>query len=247
MPYKNIIILIFTCLAFSCKTEQPNANEIINTSILKSGGETLKNAVLDFDFRDKHYKAKRAGGKFEFQRVFSDSIGVVKDVLNNSSFKRYINDTLVDVDKKKADAYTSSVNSVHYFSVLPYGLNDKAVNKTFLAEVEVKGKTYYKIKVTFNEEGGGEDFDDEFIYWINKNTFFVDYLAYSYAEATGRGYRFREAYNERFLNGVRMVDYNNYKPKENDITLGNLDLLFEKGELTLLSKIELEAVKVSPI
>ncbi|KJD36289.1 hypothetical protein PW52_06780 [Tamlana sedimentorum] len=245
MSYKNIIILIITCLAFSCKTEQPNANEIINTSILKSGGEKLKNAVLDFDFRDKHYKAKRAGGKFEFQRVFNDSTGVVKDVLNNSGFKRYINDTLVEVDKKKADAYSSSVNSVHYFSVLPYGLNDEAVNKKFLAETEIKGETYYKIKVTFNEEGGGEDFDDEFIYWINKNTFFVDYLAYSYAEATGRGYRFREAYNERFINKIRFVNYTNYKPNLNDVLIENLDVLFEKNELTEVSKIELENVQVA--
>ena len=36
---------------------------------------------------------------------------------------------------------------------------------------------------------------------------------YSYIESDGIGLRFREAFNERYINGIRFVDYNNYKPK----------------------------------
>ena len=62
-----------------------------------------------------------------------------------------------------SDSYSASVNSVHYFAVLPYGLDGKAVNKTYVNKVDIKGKSYHKIKVTFNEEGGGEDFEDVFM------------------------------------------------------------------------------------
>ncbi len=140
--------------------------------------------------------------------------------------------------------YSSSVNSVHYFSVLPYGLNAAAVNKEYLKKVEIKGRTYHKIKVTFNKENGGEDFEDVFVYWFDTEDYKVGYLAYSYNESDGLGLRFREAYNERYIDGVRFVDYNNYKPKKNTISVIDLDSLFEADRLKLLSKIELEHVKV---
>ncbi len=100
--------------------------------------------------------------------------------------------------------YTGSVNSVHYCSVLPYGLNDAAVQKKLLEETSINQKPYYKVQISFAEDGGGEDFDDVFIYWIDKKTFKVDYLAYSFHENDG-GMRFREATNERFVNGIRLL------------------------------------------
>ena len=140
--------------------------------------------------------------------------------------------------------YSGSVNSVHYFSVLPFGLNDPAVKKKFLKEATVKGKQYYKIEVRFSEEGGGEDFDDVFIYWIGKEDFLLDYLAYSY-RVNGGGMRFREATNKRIVNGIRFVDYNNYKAKNASTKLENLDKAFENSTLNKLSEINLENVTVT--
>ena len=57
-------------------------------------------------------------------------------------------------------------------------------------------------------------------------------------DKTELGLRFREAFNERYVNGLRFVDYNNYKPKSLDIPLTQLDELFQNEQLTLLSKIE---------
>ena len=135
------------------------------------------------------------------------------------------------------------VNSVVYFALLPYGLNDQAVNKIYVGQSTIKDEVYHKIKVTFNQEGGGEDFQDVFIYWVGEDDHKVDYLAYSY-ETDGGGIRFREAYNERVINGVRFVDYVNYKPKDiQDLEV--LDQEFEKGNLEELSKIELTDIKVN--
>lgn len=240
------IILTTTLFIFSCKQRNtPDAATIVNKSIEVSGGHLFDNLTIEFDFRDKHYKAIRNNGKFQYERVFSDSLGIIKDVLYNKGFQRYINEIPVEVSDNKSKEYSSSVNSVHYFSVLPYGLNAPAVNKFYLGNVDVKGENYHKLKVTFNEKGGGEDFDDVFVYWIHTETNKVEYLAYSYSEEDGIGFRFREAYNERNINTLRFVDYNNYKPKTKNVTLENLDNLFEKGDLDFLSKIVLENVTVT--
>ncbi|GGG43162.1 DUF6503 family protein [Bizionia arctica] len=244
-----ILLLLLNVLLFSsCKnsnTSVLNEDEIINKTIKVSGGDKFDVSNIEFDFRDKHYVAKRNKGAFQLERHFKDSIFSVKDVVDNDGFNRFVNDEMLDIPDSMAVKYAASVNSVHYFSVLPYGLNDAAVIRTSLGEESIKGNSYYKIQVTFNADGGGEDFEDVFVYWINTKTFKTDYLAYSYNEADGVGFRFREAYNEQFVNGIRFVDYNNYKPKDKEIDILNSGSLFETNQLELLSKIELKNVTVN--
>ena len=245
---KYFITLLLSFLLFNCndnKTEVIDANKIIDESIQVSGGHKIDTSVIEFNFRDINYKATRLGGKFKLERVFLDSIGEIRDVLSNNGLDRYINESFVNLPDSMATKYSASVNSVHYFAVLPYGLDGKAVNKTYVNKVDIKGKSYHKIKVTFNEEGGGEDFEDVFMYWVNTVTSKVGYLAYSYNEDDGKGLRFREAYNERYVKGIRFVDYNNYKPKDNTSKLEELDKQFIDNKLELLSKIELKEVTVN--
>ena len=241
--YSLFLMIIVT----SCKQEKVLiAQDIVDKAIEVSGGEKFKTSTISFDFRDKHYKAFRNNGVYQYERVFNDTLSKIRDVLSNDGFKRFINDKEVTVVDSMAAKYTRSVNSVHYFVVLPFGLNDAAVNKEYLGEVTIKDKTYHKIKVHFNQEGGGADYEDVFMYWINKDNFKVEYLAYSYMDSpTELGLRFREAYNERYVNGLRFVDYNNYKPEDGMLDLFALDSLFESGKLKLLSKIENVNVEVN--
>lgn len=246
MMNKFVLLCALALLVFSCKKEKRlTANEIVNKSIEISGGEIISKSSINFNFRNIHYTAIRNSGDYKLGRDFIKNDDTIVDVLSNNGFKRVINTEAVKVADSMVSRYSASVNSVHYFSVLPYGLNDKAVNKTYLSKVEIKGKSYHKIKVTFIAEGGGEDFEDVFMYFINENTFKVEYLAYSYEENHGIGLRFREAYNERIINGVRFVDYNNYKPKTKNTSLDNIELLFVNKGLELLSKIELKHITVS--
>jgi superfamily I DNA/RNA helicase len=244
---QKLIYIIAVCLlVLACKTETPlTAQEVIEKTLEVSGGDKYLSAEIDFDFRAMHYRSARDNGKFQYEREFKDSIGDIKDVLNNDGFQRYINNELVEIPDSMAVKYTSSVNSVHYFALLPFGLNDAAVNKSSLENVTIKDKLYHKIKVWFSQEGGGEDFEDVFIYWIDTETFKADYIAYSYIEDDGVGIRFREAYNERIVNGLRFVDYNNYKSEEATMDVIGLDKAFETGHLKLLSKIELENIVVN--
>lgn len=243
---KNTILIISALfLLFNC-TEQKviNPQTLVDKSIAVSGGDKIKNSIIEFDFRNKHYKATRNNGYFKLERTFKDSTDIVRDVLANEGFERFINDEILQVSDSMIPKYSASVNSVHYFSVLPHGLNDVAVNKTYVEKVTVKEKTYHKIKVTFDEAGGGEDFEDVFVYWIDAESYKTKYIAYSYNENHGKGLRFREAYNERYVDGIRFVDYKNYKPKENTLSVTDLDRLFEKNQLELVSKIDLENISV---
>jgi len=243
------LLIALMVLNFSCKQQEAtvlDAKTIVNKAIEAAGGKTFEVSTIAFDFRDKHYVGIRNNGAFRYERHFKDSISQIKDVLSNDGFQRFKDQVAITVADSMAPRYSSSVNSVHYFSVLPFGLNDAAVNKTLLKEATVKGKAYYKIKVDFNQEGGGDDFEDVFVYWISKADFKVDYIAYSYMDnAVDLGLRFREAYNERYINGIRFVDYNNYKPEASVKDLFILDELFEANKLKLLSKIENENVVVN--
>ena len=80
-----------------------------------------------------------------------------------------------------------------------------------------------------------------------KTTFKADYIAYSYNEDDGKGMRFREAYNERYIQGIRFVDYNNYRSQDPLADLPELGNAFNNDELQLLSKIELEGITVDLI
>ncbi len=246
---KYIFLSVLFVFLLNCKqnkAEQLSAEFIVNKSIEVSGADKVGISTIDFDFRDKHYYAKRYEGNFLLMRLFAEANkDSIYDMLSNDGFVRQVNKEKFFLEDSMKAKYSASVNSVHYFSVLPYGLNDKAVNKTRLKDVKIKEQMYYTIQVSFDQNGGGEDYEDVFLYWINIETFLVDYLAYSYNEDDGKGMRFREAYNERYVNGIRFVDYKNYKPNENSVTLLELPKLFEKGRLKLLSKIELENVSVN--
>lgn len=243
---KHILLILAICLTiFSCKKEiKPNVQEIVDRAIEVSGGKKYNNFEMEFDFRNKHYRAVRNQGNYTYERQFTDSLNLIKDELSNSGFKRFINNELVEIPDSMAVKYTSSVNSVHYFIQLPYGLNDAAVKKSYIDLVTIKNQKYHKLKITFAQEGGGEDFEDVFVYWINADNYKTEFIAYSYAEDDGLGLRFRETYNERYINGLRFVDYKNYKPENSGADLLNLDTLFEAGKLKLLSKIENENIVV---
>ncbi|MDW7692734.1 DUF6503 family protein [Flammeovirgaceae bacterium SG7u.111] len=252
------LTLIISALFFavSCGNEQKPATEkteekvlseaeaLVNKSIEAHGMEGLVKSTVNFDFRGRNYIAERNEGFYVYSRIFEDSLGRrVEDVLSNKGFERTVGGEKVEVPEEKAAAYSNSINSVIYFALLPYFLNDAAAMKEKIGEGTIKGEAYHKIKVTFQQDGGGKDFDDQYVYWIHKEKNTVDYLAYNY-QVNGGGARFREAYNIRSVNGVRFADYINYKPKSGSMEVQKFDSLFESGELEELSRIDSENVKV---
>ena len=164
----------------------------------------------------------------------------LKYILKNGRFSHTKNGVETELSKKDITIYTEDVNSVVYFATLPYKLGDRAVNKTYHESTIIKGQEYDVIAVDFDQEGGGIDYEDKFMYWINSETKTIDYLAYSYETNVG-GVRLRTAYNPRTIDGIRFQDYVNYKV-EQGTPLAEIPGLFEKGELEELSRIITEDV-----
>lgn len=244
MKHFSLIMAVFSASLVSCETKLNDPQKIIDSAIEFAGGEKYNNLHAEFDFRDMHYVATRQGGSFSYERIFKDTLGTIHDYVTNEGFRREINNEAVVVHDTMATKYASSTNSVHYFALLPYGLNDDAVNKKFLGETTINNVPYYKIQVTFSSEGGGEDFDDVYLYWVNQQNFAIDYLAYSFAEDDETSFRFRVAYNPRAVNGIRFQDYINYKPKNNSLHVEQAEELYKQGELIELSRIETKNVMV---
>ncbi len=243
LSFALFIVLSFT----GCTKQKLDVNEIVNTAIKTHGGKLYPSSKISFDFRDKHFTVKRQNGLFEFTREFTDTSGnKIKDILTNNSFIRLIDGKAANITDEKKNAFSNSVNSVIYFALLPYGLNDKSVNKKLLGEVKVEGKNYYKIKVTFSQNGGGEDFNDVFVYWINKENYSMDFLAYLY-HVNGGGSRFRKAVNKRNVNGIIFSDYLNYGNEGVNYNIENYDKDLEKGNLKLVSEINLKNISVKKL
>lgn len=247
---RNFTVLVFlTVIISACqqKAESLTAEQIVEKAREAAGSPLLDNSRVAFDFRSMHYTSERRPGYFQYSRKQTDSLGnVTIDQIGTDGYRRTINDSLVQVHDTMAVKYSNSVNSVHYFAYLPYNLNDPAVNKKLLGEVEINKIVYYKILVHFDQQGGGDDFEDVFLYWFRKDNFQMDYLAYLY-HTEGGGIRFREAFNRREVSGVQFLDYHNLKPKEANykkVDFKNVDSLYQVGQLEVLSEILTENVKV---
>ncbi|CAN5292087.1 hypothetical protein BH23BAC2_BH23BAC2_15510 [soil metagenome] len=242
---KFLLSLALVLLLFSCKNEprEITAQEIIDRTIEVAGGDRYKKAIIKFHFRQHTYTSRRKLGEFRLERITRDTLNIIKDVLDNTGFRRSIKDSLVQVHDSMVVRYSSSMNSVHYFAHLPFGLNDKAVNKELDGETMILGQAYYKLRITFQQEGGGVDHHDEFMYWIHKEKYTIDYLAYKFLVNDG-GIRFRVAYNPRVIEGIRFVDYKNYTTEDFTTDLRKLDDLYLKGELEMLSTIITEVIDV---
>jgi hypothetical protein len=222
-----------------------SAKIILDQVIPAHGGDFIHQSRIEFDFRGRSYVAERDGGDYQYERIFEEKNGdAIRDVLTNTTFYRERNGAREHLSARDSSAYANSVNSVIYFALLPYFLNDAAVQASYLGRVTVKGQPYYKIKVTFQQDGGGKDFEDEYIYWFNCNTLAMNYLAYNY-QVDGGGARFREAYNIRNIEGIRFADYRNMKPIDGSMKVEEFDTKLEKGELKELSLIETENVRVT--
>jgi hypothetical protein len=235
-------LFILTLISCQNPDSRLTSEEILDKAIAYSGKSKLNNHQLEFVFRDYNYKATPTCEGMRLERSSRDE--PIKDVLFNGELNRYYNDSLVKLADTTAFKYFESVNSVHYFTQLPLRLKDDAVQISNLGKEEIEDKTYHKLEVKFSEKGGGVDFEDIYIYWIDTEDYALDYLAYSFL-VNGGGLRFRKAINRRTVNGVVFQDYKNYKPKVKSKNLEAIGKMYENQELELLSLIENESIKLS--
>jgi len=216
------------------------ADALLHKALEAHGGNRYDTADYTFVFRDKIYTFKNDGPTYRYTRAYEKDGKAILDLLDNGTFTRATDGKATPLSAKATRAASDGINSVVYFATLPHKLRDAAVNRYPAGETTIRGKKYQTLKVNFDEEGGGTDHDDNFLYWINDATGRIDYLAYDY-RVNGGGVRMREAYNPRVVDGILFQDYVNYKaPVGTPLTA--LPGLLETGALKELSRIETEDV-----
>jgi hypothetical protein len=216
------------------------ADSIVDRAIEAHGGKLYDNADYSFVFRGTKYRFQNNETTYAYSSEIQKGDSLIKNVMTPDKFERSINSNLQALNKEKTSQYSEALNSVIYFAMLPYKLQDASVNRKFIEETTIKDKQYDVVGVTFGQDGGGRDFDDEFHYWINKQTHKIDYIAYNYRTNNG-GVRFRTAFNTRVIDGITFQDYINYEaPLETP--LKDLPILYEQGKLKEVSQILTETI-----
>ena len=244
MMFIKKFLFLFCFYLVSCSQIKPiNSEQIIEKSISAYGWDK-KNFSITFDFRDYQYKLIRKPVFFSFQRSkVNEGIAIVDVMTSENKLNRTMEGKSIKLTDSIINLYSNSLNSVMYFFQLPRPLKDTAVNAELLNSVEIEGHSYWTLKITFDQEGGGDDFQDEFRYWISKKNYQIDYLAYNYL-IDGGGTRFRKSKNLRKQLGFLFQDYINYKPKVKFQPLDSLPSFFEQGKLMELSQIENKNIEV---
>ena len=239
-----IIPVTFLLCTVACKQPQDQAKQLINEATAAHGGDAYRNKRIEFDFRKFHLVLETQGENFRYERTYSDSTNVpIREVLTNTNFSRFANGQLQQLDTAQVGKYSRAVNSVAYFVLLPVKLNDSAVLSEYVGEATVEGKLYDKVRVRFQAEGGGKDYQDVFCYWFNRDTHTMDYLAYSEG-----GPRFRKATNPQVVGGIRFQDYINFEASKTDTSaVSTYDQKYAAGQMTELSRIEQKNIRVTDL
>ncbi|MBT8185700.1 MAG: deoxyribose-phosphate aldolase, partial [Eudoraea sp.] len=130
-PFYFILALIL----IGCRDRAANtltAQQIVDRAIEAAGGELYEHSNFSFSFREKTYKLEKVGRYKILKRITKSDTAIITDIKRGNNFERWVNDSIVQVVDSMAHKYANSINSVHYFAYLPYGLNDGAVNKKLL-------------------------------------------------------------------------------------------------------------------
>jgi len=247
------VVLALALSLAACASETPRTppppegtpERVVHDAIEAHGGERFRALQLEFDFRGTPFLVVYDDGLFVFERRTTGPDGrTVVDRMDNDGTTRTVNGTPVDLAPQDLASLETAVNSVVYFALLPWRLQDPAVHLRDLGDAELDGEPYRKIEVTFEPDGGGRDWEDQFVYWFHRDTHMLDFMAYRYHTGEG-GTRFRRAVNRREIGGIVLQDYENFAAEGDLDDVAAYDELYRTGGLRLVSLVELEAVRIS--
>ncbi len=242
------LILLMLIYVTACKQNAVNDPVyIVNQSIKAHNLDALMNAEVSFAFRDRRYTATRTDDSYTYTRTWqeNDTSVIADKLVNSQDFSRIVNGQQVTVADSMAVKYASSINSVLYFFQLPYLLRDPAANLIYEGEEVIKTEPYHVIQVTFDQAGGGEDFEDEFRYWFHQDSYLMDYLAYNY-HSDGGGVRFRKAFNRGNAGEIITQDYINYEVPVGT-PLREIPRIYMKNDLKELSRIVNQDIRIEVV
>ncbi len=242
-----IAALGIALIAAACQQGPEGPEAVVQAAIERHGGDVFEGVHMQWDFRGIPFEVMRDDGRFRYQRTVTDSLGqAVVQVIENEGSWIEVNGERRELDPRARARLETAVNSVVYFGFLPFRLDDPPVRLADLGTSQVEGQPYQKIQVTFQQEGGGPDWEDRFIYWFHETDHTLDYLAYREATEVETT-RFRKAVNRREIAGLLVQDYENYTGDPDVGDVAEYDRLFEAGGLRLVSMVEFDDLQVHPV
>jgi hypothetical protein len=223
----------------------PSAEAWLTAAVEAAGLQEPKALELRFRFRGTPYRLWLDGQRTIYQREVPSDDGAPTrtDRLEGDVFTSTVAGSPVPLPADQAGALRRSLNSVGYFALLPRPLLDEAVLATSLGTTTLGGQTWHTVEVRFREEGGGDDHDDVFRYWIHPETHRLGYLAYTFATGKG-GVRVRRATRAHEVDGVVLLDWVNLGRNGQGLSIDDAVRDLDAGTLPELSTIELEGVQV---
>src|SRR5699024_7614673 len=82
---------------------------------------------------------------------------------------------------------------------LPFGLNSPTVQKEFIKNKEIKGKSLAEIKVEFVDKNYDQPYLVESMLWVDEETDEIAYLAVDFGEEEGESLEFLKPFNKRMV------------------------------------------------
>jgi hypothetical protein len=216
----------------------PDAAALLQSTLRAHGSERLAESGWQFTFRGDRFRMARGGGSFVYERRPQSGGPVLR--LDNRGLTAWAGDRPVDL--AAPDAARRGLNSVVYFASLPLGLKDPAVRLRRLPPRTIEGRPLPELEVRFAAEGGGEDHEDVFRYWIDPDSGLLRYLAYRF-ERGGGGVRFRRAVSTVEVGPVVFTQWKNYGIDDPSIPLDEVVHRWAQGRLPWISDIVLEDVQ----
>lgn len=232
-------------------TGDAEAVALVRAARAAHGSKRLDGRTVHFTFRGTLFTAWRDGARFRYTRTVADDAGrTVVETVDNDGVTRTIDgeDAPFASDAERRAAETA-VNSVVYFALLPSALADPSVRVRSLGRDTVAGRPLDAVEVTFAQDGGGRDWEDRYVYWLDPERHTVDVLAYTYRETPGdtaraaTGHRFRRVIGVQTVGGVRFQDYENLTTD----SLGRLEdypAAFADGRVFSVSEVRTEHVRL---
>ena len=115
----TLLSLFLIVSTLSANQESNKAEMIIEKAIEAYGGDKFKQTNISFTFRGTDYSIYMNNGMYEYKRISRKGDEVIEDVLNNDGFVRNIDGEKSILSWLYESKYSSSVNSVVYFALLP--------------------------------------------------------------------------------------------------------------------------------
>ncbi len=241
-----LLSLWLPSVAPAVSEERVEQSALVDRAIAQHGGEAYGHTETSLDICSKsgcfHVETRTQKDRFDF-KVAGKASGRHREVSSVGGLTTVkLDGETIAVDGTAMQRHIDWAMARIYFCFLPYRLNDPGVYKQDLGLTDWGGRTFHRIKVTF-EPGSSTDASDEYMYWFDPETARLEFFAYTYDD-NGGGLRFRRAINHRRFGGILFFDQENFGTEGAGLSVDLIDEAFVRNKLRHVSTVRLEDIEV---